>query len=95
MLILGDRRIDKLRAFLKQFRIRLPSNKEIREKEQQLLLKHQFTESTRKYLVLYALQDMYVIDKVEKIIKGSLDLIPSPSPLVKIQIMGRKVYLRY
>ena len=25
--------------------------------------------------------------KVEKILKGSLDLIPSPSPLVKIQIM--------
>ena len=29
--------------------------------------------------------------KVEKISKGSLDLIPSPS--VKIQIMGGKVYL--
>ena len=26
--------------------------------------------------------------KVEKILKGSLDLIPSSSPLVKIQIMG-------
>ena len=32
--------------------------------------------------------------KVEKILKGSLDLIPSPSPLVKIQIMGGKVCLR-
>ena len=31
-------------------------------------------------------------DKVEKNLKGSLDLIPSPS--VKIQIMGRKVSLR-
>ena len=31
--------------------------------------------------------------KVEKILKGSLDLIPSPSPLVKIQIIGRKFYL--
>ena len=30
--------------------------------------------------------------KVEKILKGSLDSIPSPS--VKIQIMGRKVCLR-
>ena len=30
--------------------------------------------------------------KVEKILKGSLDLIPSPS--VKIQIMGEKVCLR-
>ena len=32
--------------------------------------------------------------KVEKILKGSLDLIPSPSPSVKIQIIGGKVYLR-
>ena len=33
--------------------------------------------------------------KVEKILKGSLDLIPSPSPSVKIQIMGGKICLRY
>ena len=32
--------------------------------------------------------------KVEKILKGRLDLIPSPSPSVKSQIMGRKVCLR-
>jgi hypothetical protein len=32
--------------------------------------------------------------KVEHILKGSLDLIPSPSPSVKIQIMGVKVCLR-
>jgi hypothetical protein len=32
--------------------------------------------------------------KVEKILKGSLDLIPSPSRSVKIQIMGEKVCLR-
>jgi hypothetical protein len=32
--------------------------------------------------------------KVEKLLKGSLDLIPSPSPSVKIQIMGGKVCLR-
>ena len=31
--------------------------------------------------------------KVEKILKGSLDLIQSPSPSVKIQIMGGKVCL--
>ena len=31
--------------------------------------------------------------KVEKILKGSLDSIPSPSPLVKIQIIGRKIWL--
>jgi hypothetical protein len=34
------------------------------------------------------------LGKVEKILKGSLDSIPSPSPSVKIQIMGRKVCLR-
>ena len=32
--------------------------------------------------------------KVEKILKGSLDSIPSPSSSGKIQIMGRKVCLR-
>ena len=32
--------------------------------------------------------------KVEKILKGSLVLIPSPSPSVKIQIMGGKFCLR-
>ena len=33
-----------------------------------------------------------LIIKVEKILKGSMDSIPSPS--VKIQIIGGKVYLR-
>ena len=32
--------------------------------------------------------------KVEKILEGSLDSIPSLSPSVKIQIIGGKVYLR-
>ena len=32
--------------------------------------------------------------KVEKILKGSLDSILSPSPSVKIQIMGKKTSLR-
>ena len=32
--------------------------------------------------------------KVEKILKGGLDSIPSPSPSVKIQIMGGEVCLR-
>ena len=32
--------------------------------------------------------------RVENIFKGSLDLIPSPSPSEKIQIMGGKVCLR-
>ena len=35
-----------------------------------------------------------LLSKVENIFKGSLDLIPSPSPLVKTQIMCRKVWLR-
>ena len=33
-------------------------------------------------------------DKVEKVLKGSLDSIPSPSHSVKIQILGGKVCLR-
>ena len=37
---------------------------------------------------------MFLSDKVEKILKGSLDSIPSPSTSVKIQIMGGKVCLR-
>jgi hypothetical protein len=32
--------------------------------------------------------------KVENIEEDSLDSIPSPSPSVKIQIIGEKVYLR-
>ena len=35
-----------------------------------------------------------VQSKVKKILKGSLDSISSPSPSVKIQIMGRKVCFR-
>ena len=34
------------------------------------------------------------ICKVEKILKSNLNWVLSPSPLVKIQIMGGKVYLR-
>jgi hypothetical protein len=34
------------------------------------------------------------IDKVEKILKGDLDSILSPSPSVKIQIMGEEICLR-
>ena len=33
-----------------------------------------------------------ISNKVENISNGSLDLIPSPSPAVKIDIMGGKVY---
>ena len=35
-----------------------------------------------------------IYSKVEKILKDSLDSIPSPSPSVKIQVMGGKVCLR-
>ena len=35
--------------------------------------------------------EYFLIAKVETILKGSLDLIQSPSPSVKIQIMGWKV----
>jgi hypothetical protein len=36
----------------------------------------------------------YTFPKVENILKGSLDSIPSPSYSVKIQIQGGKVCLR-
>ena len=35
--------------------------------------------------------EYFLIGKVEKILKGSLDSIPSPSPSVKIQITVGKV----
>ena len=37
---------------------------------------------------------MVLFSKEENVLKGNLDLIPSLSPSVKIQIMGRKVGLR-
>ena len=39
-------------------------------------------------------QHFSCLSKVEKILKGSLESIPSPSPSVKIQIMSGKVCLR-
>ena len=36
----------------------------------------------------------FLLSQSRKILKGSLDLIPSPAPSVKIQIMGGKVGLR-
>ena len=35
----------------------------------------------------------FLVVKVENILKGSMDSIPSPSPSVNIQIMGGKVCL--
>ena len=37
---------------------------------------------------------IYYDSKVENILKGRLDSIPSPSPSVTIQIMGGKIGLR-
>ena len=43
---------------------------------------------------MHSMRTVQCSGKVEKILKGSLDLISSPSPSVKIQIMGGKVCLR-
>jgi len=39
----------------------------------------------------YESRFFFFVRKVEKILKGKLDLIPSPSPSVEIQSMGGKV----
>ena len=45
----------------------------------------------KKYLQnQFFLDENEIKNKVEKILKGRLDSISSPSPSVKIQIMGRK-----
>ena len=41
----------------------------------------------------YAYKNGFLV-KVEKILNGILDSVPSPSPSLKIQIMGRKVCSR-
>ena len=46
------------------------------------------------YIPMFKAQNIHQDSKVEKILKGSLDSISSPSPSVKIQIMGGKVCLR-
>ena len=46
------------------------------------------------FRVVPSLSDKEAILDVKKILKGSLDSIPSPSPSVKIQIMEGKVCLR-
>ena len=52
-----------------------------------------FSQNWRKHKVEQKVLDLPEY-KVEKILKGSLDLILSPSPSVKIQIIGGKVCLR-
>ena len=42
---------------------------------------------------IYKVEKIFKGSKVEKILKGSLDSIPSPSHSVKVQIMGGKVCL--
>ena len=44
--------------------------------------------------ILSFCKDNWTLNKVENMLKGSLDSIPSPSPSVKIQVMGRKVCLK-
>ena len=46
------------------------------------------------YPAMYCMFPLPYYVKVENILKGSLDLIPSPSLSLKIQIMGGKVCLR-
>ena len=59
-----------------------------------------FQVQTLKLLLALVMLEQVVVHhssstgNVEKILKGSLDSIPSPSPSVKIQIMGGKVCLR-
>ena len=45
----------------------------------------------KEYLAKSLLLNLY---QVENTLEDNLDLIPSPSHLVKIQIIGGKVYLR-
>ena len=49
-------------------------------------------EENRKATPIFEIELLYF--KVENILKGILDSIPSPSPSEKIQIMGGKVCLR-
>jgi hypothetical protein len=46
------------------------------------------------FLDLFCINLQHISSKVEQILKGSLDLIPTPSSSVKIQIMGVKVCFR-
>ena len=46
------------------------------------------------FLANFAIAIQMIVSKVENILKGILDSIPSPSPSTKIQIMGGKVCLR-
>ena len=47
-----------------------------------------------RFLANFAIAIQMIVSKVENILKGILDSIPSPSPSFKIQIIGGKVCLR-
>ena len=47
----------------------------------------------RNHKIVNSIFNLFI--KVENILKGSLDLISSPFPTVKIQIIGGKIYFRY
>ena len=53
--------------------------------------RHKFIHSEKATIIWFK----NIWGKVENTLKGILDSIPSPSPSVKIQIMGRKVCLRF
>ena len=46
------------------------------------------------HLLAEYLENQFTLLKVENILKGSLDSIPSPSTSVKVQIVGGKVCLK-
>ena len=63
----------------------------IRQLKQNLLLEFQ---NSWNHVMNILLKSKNTPNKLEKILKGSLDSIPYPSPSVKIEIIGGKVYLR-
>ena len=59
----------------------------------QHFFKHGILKRLQQFLN-YRMFSAYIRKVFKKIERGSLDLIPSPIPSVKIQIMGRKICLR-
>ena len=71
--------------------------KELKLKKHLIMQLHTIKHVSQNQFTMWS-KTMYEVtfsfDKVEKILKGSLDSIPSPSPLMKIQIMVGKICLR-
>ena len=59
-----------------------------------LFIVENWTIFSKKNLLRVLDQTIYLAFKVETMLKGSLDLVLSPSPSVKIQIISRKVCFR-